>query len=128
MGFEDGPKGADLDVHRSSRYAGRETPRLIGADIVRRNIADQLRSKSLNQGLERVLVQFAGITRAPSALFLDEPFRRDLDSGISFGFVIRLISSSRSRLRFRSASSASLFELVFVLSRIREPAKANSYQ
>jgi len=51
-----------------------------------------------------------------------------LNSGISFGFVIRLIPSSRSHLRFRSASSANLFELVFVLSRIREPAKANSYQ
>ena len=64
MGFEDGAKGADFDIHRSSRHAGSQTPRLIGADVVRRNIANQLCSKNPNQGLERVLVQFAGIARA----------------------------------------------------------------
>jgi hypothetical protein len=31
MGFEDGAKGADFDVHRSSRDPARQTPRLIGA-------------------------------------------------------------------------------------------------
>jgi len=43
--FEYSAKGADFDVHRSNRHAGREMPRLIRADVVRRNIADQLPSK-----------------------------------------------------------------------------------
>lgn len=69
MSLQQGAQGSNFDVDRSSRYAGGQAPRLIRADVFRRNVADQFRSEDFKQGLECVFVQVAGIARVAARAF-----------------------------------------------------------